>query len=63
MSKTDLNMIYQNPLAYIRALDKENLENEGNFPAYVAHKEGAEVPQRLLESGIKIMSTKSVSGF
>ena len=54
--KSNFSEIYNDPLSYIRAFDRNNLEIDGNVPAYLAVKKGAEVPKRLQDSGIYIIS-------
>jgi hypothetical protein len=61
LKKSSFSEIYQNPLSYVRAMDKDQLENESNYPAYVAYKNDAKIPQRIAESGMMVLTAKGVS--
>ena len=60
VQKSSFSEIYNDPLSFIRAFDKINLENEENYSAYLAAKPGVEVPRRLTDSGLYIMSNSLI---
>ena len=47
-------------MSYIRFMDKNKLDAESDYPAYIAYKDGSHIPQRFRESGIMLMSTSQV---
>lgn len=61
LKKSSFSEIYQNPLSYVRAMDKDQLENESNYPAYIAYKSDSKIPKRIAESNMMVLTAKGVS--
>ena len=61
LKNSSFSEIYEDPLSYVRVLDKEQLENESNYPAYIAHKKSVKLPKRLLDSRLMKFNEESVS--
>jgi len=43
-------MIYANPLNYVRAFEKENIDNNSTYPAHIVYQEGQSIPERIQDS-------------
>ena len=56
LQKNSFSEIYNDPLSYIRALEKSNFDAEENYPAYLAVRSGIQLPRRLQDSGFCIIS-------
>ena len=53
--KSQYSEVYQNPLGYIRVLEKDLIETEGNVPAYLICHTDEGVPRRLQEANLMII--------
>jgi len=60
LNNCSFSEIYNDPLSYVRAFERDLLDNESNYPAYIAHKDGYEVPERLQDSRMMIMNPRKV---
>ena len=60
LQSNSFSSIYNNPLSFVRVIEKDQLDNESNFPAHIIHKNGCAIPQRLQESGMMILNTNEV---
>jgi hypothetical protein len=60
LKKSSFSIIYEDPTSYVRVFEKDQIENESNYPAYIAYKSVLDLPKRIVESGIMLMSSKEV---
>lgn len=54
-------MIYADPIRYVRALDYNNGDVEGTYPAHIIYKEGEVIPERVFDSGVMLINSNDVS--
>lgn len=58
---TNYSFIYADPSKFVRVFNPSQRNGVAVYPAHIVTKEDAEVPLRLVDSGMEIISSKNVS--